>query len=549
MTTTINSIADIPAHNFIRGAEGDYVAIRLINAAEINKDNEVWVLFSGQFGRNKALAVRTQLKNEDESNHSRIRIFEVDSHLIDQVSPNNGKNERLEVDDSEINNDFESLLEAAIQEGASDFHMYIRESTGTAIKFRIAGRLKEIATRNYDHGMRMIAMIMGFLSEQTEEQTFQRNKRQSSTIEKNILGKRYRLRAESFPIEGGMKFVARIACMDASGAATIEFEDAGFLDDQIMRIRAAMLTPSGAMLIAGVTGSGKTTTIQAVMSAMLASGDVEAVTIENPVELLIRNATQISITKNISFEEALAAAMRADPDILMVAEIRDKKSAETAVAASITGHNFVSTIHAASPMAINVRLDGFGVARHIMGSPDFYKLLMHQSLIQHICPECSIPFFDKSKTVQDYGVEFSRSEGAWDARIARWSAILDNKPALAAQAENIRMRNLHGCKHCEEGFSRRRSVIAEVVSIDDAILEHIGKHEDGKAARHWLETGGISKYEHATEKVLTGSVCPFTAEKEVGAITHEMILNDGKITKNEVKNLGGHINSERGDTA
>ena len=534
-------IADIPAYNFISGAEDKFAAIRIIdNGTSQQTIDEIWVVFTESFGRSEALSVRAELKSNSSS--TRVRVRSAAKSVVSQLIPQNGQVSSLEVDDSEVNRDFETLLEQAITMGASDFHIYVRESTGTAIKYRVSGRLKSISTRSYDHGIRMLAMIMGFLSEQNEDQTFQKNKRQSATVEKVINDKAYRLRSETFPIEGGLKFVARIACMDSSGQATIEFEDAGFLPDQIMRIRAAMMIPSGAIIIAGVTGSGKTTTIQAIMSGILESGDVEAITIENPVELLIRNATQISVTKHLPFKDALAAAMRADPDVLMVAEIRDTFSAETAVAASITGHNFVSTIHAASPMGINVRLDGFGVPRHVMGSPDFYKLLMHQKLVQHVCPKCGLPFMDKSKEVYDMGVRLSKGEASWRASIARWNCILDEKPQLAAHADKIVMRNPNGCEHCDQGFSGRRSVIAEVINVDNTILDHISKKEDSKATKAWLESGGISKYEHAIEKVLAGQVCPFSAENGVGAITHDLIMNDDKILRNEVKNLGGYVN-------
>lgn len=537
------TISDIPPHKF-RSEHGPRCVCISLLSEQGNPTRDVMILWEESFTKKKALELRGSILREMSSSSlgsvaPRVRMLPIEDGVIQSISPD-GEDHEIVSKKSDIEEDFGKIVEKAIEEGASDIHIKVDRVMGTNISFRIGGRKKHIEARPADYGEKMIAVVVGFLASQSGDTTYQRQKGQHGTAEQIFNDMRYRLRIESFPTESGLKLVMRIAKLDNTGASVISFEDAGYLDSQILQIRAALMAPSGAILLAGSTGSGKTTTMQSMMTSILSDEGLEGLTVESPVEVLIKNATQISVSEEFPFGKALESAMRGDPDVLMVGEIRDKESADVAIAAAITGHKFISTIHAGSTRAISTRFDGFGVSRHVLGSSDFYKLLIYQALAPHICEKCKLPLFSDSKEVRDAGIYIHDSEAGWDACLSRWNDVLGSDNKLWDKRDNMFMRNPDGCEECHQGQTRKRSVIAEVVTPDSVMFKYISERNDAAAWDHWLQQGGISKTAHAIHKVSQGYLCAVTAEKIVGPITHDLILEDGVISESELGTLGGY---------
>ena len=260
---------------------------------------------------------------------------------------------------------------------------------------------------------------------------------QDGRISLRIAGKEIDIRASSVPTQFGESLVLRLL-----GKEDIDYslESLGFLPDQIQLIASLTQKTSGVFLTTGPTGSGKTTTLYAVLS-LLNSDRVKIITVENPVEYEFKGISQINIRPEIdfTFANALRSILRQDPDIIMVGEIRDGETADIAMQAALTGHLVVSTLHTNSALASIARLLDMGSEMFLLKSTIIG--IMAQRLVRRLCPVCAV-------------------EGSFPEEIAdRYDIyrILKEFPELK-QAP----RSAVGCQHCNGSGYRGRMVIAEI---------------------------------------------------------------------------------------
>ncbi|MEM7417804.1 MAG: GspE/PulE family protein, partial [Gemmatimonadota bacterium] len=233
----------------------------------------------------------------------------------------------------------DALLRSAIERGASDVH--IEESAdGVHARARIDGRL-EVIQELPDHARRTVLSRIKVLA---QLDIADRRSAQDGRVPFEHGGKRLSLRISTLPVIGGEKAVVRI--LDASNAPT-SLSTLGIDATDLTRLRVVLKRGEGVLLAAGPTGSGKSTTLFAALSE-LDRESRNVVTIEDPVEYRLPGANQIQVDPRagLGFAAALRSVLRQDPDIVMVGEIRDRETAEIAMAAAITGHLVLSTIHA-----------------------------------------------------------------------------------------------------------------------------------------------------------------------------------------------------------
>jgi general secretion pathway protein E len=299
---------------------------------------------------------------------------------------------------------------------------------------------------------------------------------QDGRISMRIAGKEIDIRVSSVPTQFGESLVMRLL-----GKEDIDYslESLGFLPDHIELINEITKKTSGVFLTTGPTGSGKTTTLYAVLSR-LNSDRVKIITAENPVEYEFKGISQINIRPEIdyTFASALRSILRQDPDIIMVGEIRDVETAEIAMQAALTGHLVVSTLHTNSALASITRLLDMGSELFLLKST--IVGIMAQRLVRRLCPACAAPAPFSDQDVERYGL----------AELAAGIPGLERSPRRAV-----------GCELCNGSGYRGRLVIAEIAPFGSELQEHFQRD---KSFDDMNRIGQRSLLQDGMLKVLSG---------------------------------------------
>jgi len=405
---------------------------------------------------------------------------------------------------------FDELLEFALNERASDIH-FERRDTITSIKMRIFGDLqlvRELDNETAENVMRVALTVLG--DEGSKPQTFNINEMQQASITRKIAGIAVKLRAQTTPaftIGGeGQDAVMRVLPMSASGAARATLETLGYTKEQIEILETAKTSPSGATVFAGVTGSGKSTSLDALLRGIIAEseGRKKIFTVEDPAEYLILGSTQIPVQRGLKgqvgnpFANAMRAAMRADPDYIMVGEVRDEESSQLLQRMIMSGHAVLTTVHTSSAIKIPARFADLGIDRSVMSSPDFWVAMVYQKLVQTLCTHCSIPW-KEHPSFEDKGLL---------QRILR---------VTESDIDGIRA-NGSGCEHCKGRTISGRTVAAEVIQPDYKMLEFFRSEDEYGMMRYWRGDTGIAKSALGTAvaKMKAGIVSPMELEDAFG---------------------------------
>ena len=283
------------------------------------------------------------------------------------------------------------------------------------------------------------------------------------------------LRVSSLPIVDGEKIVIRILnyTMSSSG-----LENLGLSEKNLEKINKLIKMPNGIILVAGATGSGKSTTVYSILQ-ILNTVSKNIITVEDPVEMKIEGINQVQVMSDIglTFGATLRSILRQDPDIIMIGEIRDDETARIAVRASITGHLVLSTIHTNNSLNTIERLLDMEVERYLLGSA--LTGIISQRLVKRLCPKCRT-----SRPTTNY------------------EKILFEK-VLHKEINNV--YTPHGCSECINGYTGRIA-LHEVLEINqnvrDAITNNVRKNE----LRHlvYKESDVTSLLEDGLEKVVAG---------------------------------------------
>jgi type II secretory ATPase GspE/PulE/Tfp pilus assembly ATPase PilB-like protein len=302
--------------------------------------------------------------------------------------------------------------------------------------------------------------------------------------------------------------------------------DLGYSEEQVRLIQGSLARPHGIILCAGPTGSGKSTTLAAMVSML--STEEKSITIEDPPEYDLTNATQVPAdthNEDKSFAAMVRASMRMDPDNIMIGEIRDEDTARMAVRAAITGHRVFSTVHAKSALSIVTRLVDLEISPTLLADPDLLVALLYQRLVPSVCQKCA-PYMK-----QNHAKFKEKYEGLYQ----RLMIVVQND---VSQLDGIRFRAKNGCKQCNGSGVDGRTVVAEVIYLD-----HTGRAliEKGKIAEwedHLLASGWQPMVRHLMEKIKAGIVSPIDAEKVVGSLAESSIGKSFMYGKASMK-LGG----------
>ncbi len=271
------------------------------------------------------------------------------------------------------------VLREAVQERASDVHIEPKEH-GALIRFRIDGDMQDIRTIGSSHVAKMLSRLKALAGMDIAE----RRKPQDGALMASLKDRRYKLRLATSSTTGGETIVIRILDPDAEARP---LEELGMTDAQSSLVRELASRSQGTILVVGPTGSGKSTTIFTLLTTV--DGQTRSImSVEDPVEYRIpyANQQQVNQRAGVTFEALLKSAVRQDPDILFLGEVRDPFSARAVLEFASSGHLTISSLHSSNATTAIFRLERLGIERGAMA--DSIAAVVAQKLLKKLCTEC-----------------------------------------------------------------------------------------------------------------------------------------------------------------
>ncbi len=272
-----------------------------------------------------------------------------------------------------------STLRRAVEIGASDVHIEPQRSR-LRIRFRIDGKLEEVASLPLSLSQPIISRVKVLSRLRLDETRIP----QDGRFRTLVFGRDIDYRVSTFPTPSGEKVAIRV--LDPTTGLR-GLKEIGLSDYNLKIVNNALSGPYGMNLITGPTGSGKTTTLYAIMQK-INSDDINIVSLEDPVEYFMDGINQSQVKPEIgyTFASGLRQILRQDPDVIMVGEIRDRETADLAVNAALTGHMMLSTLHTNNAVGVIPRLVDLGVPAFLLSSA--LRLMIAQRLVARLCPKC-----------------------------------------------------------------------------------------------------------------------------------------------------------------
>jgi type IV pilus assembly protein PilB len=288
-----------------------------------------------------------------------------------------------------------SIVAQAVQQGASDIHINPEEGD-TRVLFRVDGVLSPAATVKRRMAMGVVSRIKIMADLNIAEKRLPQDGRFALTVD----GRRVDIRVVTLPLVHGEAVVMRI--LDR-GVRVEGLEALGMQEDELNRFTSAINKPNGAVLVTGPTGSGKSTTLYAALN-VLNDGERSILTIEDPVEQRMQGVKQMQIAPKagVTFDVGLRSMLRADPDVIMVGEIRDRETAHIAIEAALTGHLVLSTLHTRDAPSALGRLIDMGIEPFLVSSA--IDCIVAQRLLRLLCKHCKRPLKVSETVLAEHGL-------------------------------------------------------------------------------------------------------------------------------------------------
>jgi len=388
-------------------------------------------------------------------------------------------NHEIDGTDKHVVSAVDFLLDYAFDQHASDIHIEPKRET-SLIRFRIDGIMHNIHAIPKPLHAPMVSRIKMLSRMDLAE----KRRPQDGRIKTNFNNKDIELRVSTVPVAFGEKVVIRVFDPDI---LLQDLDSMGFYPRELTLYNAFLSRPNGIILVTGPTGSGKTTTLYSSLRA-LSSPEVNIVTVEDPIEMVMEEFNQIGVQQaiGVGFESILRNILRQDPDIIMIGEIRDRETAENAVQAALTGHLVLSTLHTNDSVSAIVRLLDLGVPSFLLSATMIGVIA--QRLVRKICPHC--------KTSRELTVD----EGNYLQLLKKTYTVWEGE----------------GCKECRSTGYKGRTGLFEVLDMNERfkalVTGSVGLADLVSAAK---EDGLISLRQVAVHKMLEG----LTTYEEVISMT------------------------------
>lgn len=419
-----------------------------------------------------------------------------------------------EAEDMQMQIDFINIIQRASQKKVSDVHIIVGSSS--TVLFRENGimvKQNEYAGEWGEAFVRAVFASADISDSNYSQNEFQGAQKLGSTPLRGSKGKLMlphnvlAIRLQFNPIAFGSQYlVMRLLYADDNPEGSSDLRSLGlgkYEEDLFYKMRSMAV---GLNVVAGPTGSGKSTTLQRNMIKLLQEKNyqINLLTVEDPPEYPIPGARQMPVTnanteeeKNEQFTKALSAALRSDPDVILVGETRSLSTAELTFKGALSGHGVWTTLHANSAPAIVTRLRDMGIQPYLLNDPELVKGLVSQRLFRKLCPNCR-----QSIKTKEGSPEFERLRNALgDYGI-----------------ENVFVSG-PGCKACGYKGFKGRMAVDEIILPDSKFLRLMIDNETAKAIDYWVsELNGRPLKDAAIERMIKGQIDMDEVERWCGLI-------------------------------
>ncbi len=397
--------------------------------------NPTNVLTIDDVGMMTGWRIRPAAASVEDLNLLLARLAQVDASIEDITDEESEEAERdVSVDEADTDAPViklvHSIVAQAVQQGASDIHVNPEEGD-TRVFFRVDGVLAPAATVKRKMAMGVVSRIKIMADLDISEKRVPQDGRFGLTLD----GRRVDIRVVTLPLVNGEGVVMRI--LD-KGAMVDDMESLGMQEAELERFTRAIHRPNGAVLVTGPTGSGKSTTLYAALH-VLNDGERSILTIEDPVEKRIAGIKQMQIAPKagVTFDVGLRSMLRADPDVIMVGEIRDAETAHIAIEAALTGHLVLSTLHTRDAPSALGRLIDMGIEPFLVSSA--VDCIVAQRLVRMLCTHCKRAQNVSEAVLAEHGL----------AGVQPYEAV--------------------GCSRCSVSGYRGRLALYEVMTVSEPI--------------------------------------------------------------------------------
>lgn len=419
-----------------------------------------------------------------------------------------------EAEDMQMQIDFINIIQRASQKKVSDVHVVVGSSS--TVLFRENGIMVKQNEYGGEWGEAFVRSV--FASADISDSNYSQNEFQGAQklgstplrgskgklmLPHNVLA----IRLQFNPIAFGSQYlVMRLLYADDNPEGSSDLRSLGlgkYEEDLFYKMRSMAV---GLNVVAGPTGSGKSTTLQRNLIKLLQEKNyqINLLTVEDPPEYPIPGARQMPVTnanteeeKNEQFTKALSAALRSDPDVILVGETRSLSTAELTFKGALSGHGVWTTLHANSAPAIVTRLRDMGIQPYLLNDPELVKGLVSQRLFRKLCPNCrqsiktkeGTPEFERLRNaLGDYGIENVYVSGP-------------------------------GCKACGYKGFKGRMAVDEIILPDSRFLRLMIDNETAKAIDYWVsELNGRPLKDAAIERMIKGQIDMDEVERWCGLI-------------------------------
>ncbi len=396
-----------------------------------------------------------------------------------------------EINQSMLNSLVEGMLIEAVHQGASDIHIIPQDPTTSVIHFRIDGKLKVWHMVEHVKPEALTAVIK---DKSRNVDRFERESSQDGFIQRKIDSINIRYRVSIMPIVGqefDRKFESIVIRVLDDRKVISDLNKLGLQKKAKDDFVKAINKPSGIVIITGPTGSGKSTTLVAALYSVI-DPTKNVLTVEEPVEYLIKGARQLKISNHMTFDQSMRGILRHDPDIVLVGEIRDLKTAEIAIKLANTGHLTFSTLHTNDAPSVISRLYKMGVEPFLIANA--VNLVMAQRLVRKLCDHCK-------EEVTDLEPEYAKGLGFNDEEI-----------------KNTKFYKPVGCEHCHGGYKGRVAIMEALYfskNIKKMILTSGSDIDEEMIRDQAIQEGMLTLRASGRERIKEG----LTTMEEIAAIT------------------------------
>jgi type IV pilus assembly protein PilB len=405
-----------------------------------------------------------------------------------------GTTNTLEEGDAPVIRLVHLVIQEAVQQRASDIHI-----EPFADRVRIRYRIDGVLMERDNAPRRLLGAIVSRLKIMGQIDIAEKRRPQDGRIKILVAGKDIDLRVSIIPTTHGQSVVMRI--LDRENIK-VGLQDLGFGDEDWGRFKQLIKRPNGILLVTGPTGSGKTTTLYAALNE-LNRPDVKIITAEDPVEYYLPGVNQCEVKAKIgmTFARIIRAMLRQNPNILLVGEIRDLETAETAIQASLTGHLVFSTLHTNDAPSAITRLVDIGIQPFLVASS--VMAIMAQRLVRKVCPKCKVRYEPPAHLLTGIGL----------------------RPEIVKKANFMKGK---GCANCNKTGYRGRMGIYELMTMTSQVREMAFKGESTLNVRKMARKQGMhTLFEDGMIKALKG----LTTIDEVLRITQREMASEPAVKK------------------